>query len=106
MNIVMITNICKALASPIRMEILQQLVNSEMCACHLLEHFAITQPTLSHHMRVLCTCGLIQDRKEGKWHYYSLNDNNLRQFGKFFTDLSILSDNPNNQCELGEKENE
>ena len=33
----------------------------------------ITQPTLSHHMKILCECGLVNARKEGKWQHYSLN---------------------------------
>lgn len=106
MDTMMIINICKALGSPIRLEILQQLVNGEKCACHLLECFAITQPTLSHHMRILCTCGLVQDHKDGKWHYYSLNKNNLRLFGNFFVGLGITSDNPCDCCESGGKEHE
>ena len=52
----------KALSDENRLQILTQLNNEEKCACVLLEKLAISQPTLSHHMRVL----------EGKWMYYSL----------------------------------
>ncbi len=45
----------------------------ELCACEILEKFSITQPTLSHHMKILCDCGLVNGRKEGKWMHYSLN---------------------------------
>ena len=92
MDTILLTNICKALSSPIRLEILQKLKDGEMCACHLLEHFEITQPTLSHHMHVLCDCQLIRDRKEGKWHYYSLNKDTLGQFGSFFVSLGLTAD--------------
>ena len=65
--------ICKALGDGNRLQIVQMLSDSEKCGCKLLEAFEITQPTLSHHMKVLCECGLVNDRKEGKWHYYSIN---------------------------------
>ena len=45
--------ICKALSDPNRLKIVQMLSDGEKCGCKLLEAFAITQPTLSHHMRIL-----------------------------------------------------
>ena len=65
--------IYKALADPNRLMITEMLSGGELCACKILERFKITQPTLSHHMQVLCTCGLVRARKEGKWTFYSLN---------------------------------
>ena len=50
--------ICKALGDSNRLRIVRALLEGEMCACRLLEQFGITQPTLSHHMKVLCDCGL------------------------------------------------
>ena len=44
----------------------------ELCACKILDELGIAQPTLSHHMKVLCSCGLVKCRKEGKWMHYSL----------------------------------
>ena len=58
-----------------------------MCACRLLEQFGITQPTLSHHMKVLCDCGLVNVRKEGKWSHYSLNCETLTAFRQFIDGL-------------------
>ena len=58
-----------------------------MCACRLLEQFSITQPTLSHHMKVLCDCGLVNVRKEGKWIHYSLNCETLTAFRQFIDGL-------------------
>ena len=46
--------ICKALGDSNRLHIVMSLLQGEMCACRLLEEFSITQPTLSHHMKVLC----------------------------------------------------
>lgn len=62
----------KALSDENRLQILAQLNAEEKCACVLLEKLAISQPTLSHHMRVLVDARLVECRKEGKWMYYSL----------------------------------
>lgn len=79
--------ICKALSDSNRLHIVITLLQGEMCACRLLEQFSITQPTLSHHMKVLCECGLIRVRKEGKWSYYSLNCETLAAFRQFIDGL-------------------
>ena len=73
MNSIDVALICKALSDSNRLQIVQMLADGEKCGCKLLEAFSITQPTLSHHMRILCECGLVQARKEGKWQHYSLN---------------------------------
>ncbi|WP_069999723.1 ArsR/SmtB family transcription factor [Cellulosilyticum sp. I15G10I2] len=65
--------IIKALADPNRLKIIDILSCGEKCACDLLEEFDFTQPTLSHHMKVLMECGLVSCRKEGLWSHYSLN---------------------------------
>ena len=62
----------KALGDTNRLMIVDMLSCGELCACKILERFHITQPTLSHHMKILCDCGLVVGRKEGKWTYYSL----------------------------------
>ncbi|WP_400207721.1 ArsR/SmtB family transcription factor [Candidatus Methanomassiliicoccus intestinalis] len=67
------SKIFKALSDENRLGILAMLAESELCACKILESFDITQPTLSHHMKVLAEAGLIKTRQEGKWSHYSLN---------------------------------
>ena len=79
--------ICKALGDPNRMEIVKMLSNQEKCGCKLLEKFDITQPTLSHHMKILVDSGLVNDRKEGKWHYYSVNKEVMTEFCVFIRGL-------------------
>lgn len=85
--------ICKALSDSNRLRIVQSLLNGEMCACRLLEQFSITQPTLSHHMKVLCECGLVNVRKEGKWSHYSLNCETLTAFRNFIENLTCCPEN-------------
>ena len=62
----------KALSDENRIRILGQLRSGEKCACKLLEALNISQPTLSHHMKILCDAGLVTGRREGKWTHYSI----------------------------------
>lgn len=87
MNQIDVSLICKALSDSNRLKIVQMLADGEKCACKLLEKFEITQPTLSHHMRILCECGLVDTRKEGKWSHYSLNRKTLVAFKEFIDRL-------------------
>ena len=80
--------ICKALSDVNRLQIVQLLTSGEKCASELLEHFAITQPTLSHHMKVLSDCGLLNTRKEGVKIYYALNCETLTSFRDFIATLN------------------
>ena len=92
MNAIDVAVICKALGDSNRLQIVQMLSDGEKCGCKLLETFQITQPTLSHHMKILCECGLVKDRKEGKWHYYSLNCETLQGFKGFIEHLSCAKE--------------
>lgn len=63
----------KVLADPVRFAIIESLAkDGESCACELLDRFTISQPTLSHHMKVLCAAGLVGSRKLGTWMHYTL----------------------------------
>lgn len=63
----------KALGDENRVRILKQLRAGEKCGCELLEALKITQPTLSHHMKILCDCAIVKSRREGKWMYYTID---------------------------------
>lgn len=65
--------IFKALSDENRICIVKLLRTGEKCACKLLEELNITQPTLSHHMKILCDSGIVTGRKEGKWTHYSIS---------------------------------
>lgn len=91
MELTNVALICKALGDLNRLEIVQMLSDGEKCGCRLLEKFEITQPTLSHHMKILVECGLVNDRKEGKWHHYSLNCDTLLEFKNFIGSLTCES---------------
>ena len=88
MDTIDVALICKALGDANRLQIVRMLTDGEKCACNILEKFDITQPTLSHHMKVLCECGLVDSKKEGKWSHYSLNCETFRLFQEFIGSLS------------------
>ena len=92
MNEIDVALICKALGDSNRLKIVEMLSDGEKCGCKLLEAFNITQPTLSHHMKVLCDCGLVVTRKEGKWSHYSLCCETLKAFKGYISALQCCKE--------------
>lgn len=76
----------KALADENRLAILKLLQGGEMCACKLLETLKISQPTLSHHMKILCASGIVDYRKEGKWMHYFISDKGRERLYKLVSE--------------------
>lgn len=68
-----IATVFKALCDENRVKIIRALQNGEKCACKLLQEINVSQPTLSHHMKILCDSGIVSGRKEGKWTHYSIS---------------------------------
>jgi len=64
--------IAKALADPNRIEIMRLLAQQEgpLCACDIVEHFDLSQPTISHHLRILKEAGLLRGTRNGLWALY------------------------------------
>lgn len=73
MNEKQTASIFKAFCDENRIRILNSLRSGEKCACKLLEELSVTQPTLSHHMKILCDSGVVVGRKDGKWMHYSIS---------------------------------
>ncbi len=90
------TKVFKALGDPKRAMIVDMLSCGELCACNILEKFDMSQSTLSHHMKILCACGLVKGRQEGKWTYYSLVEDTIQKARAFFD--HITSDKENCIC--------
>ncbi len=61
-----------ALSDPTRLEILEMLRGGERCVCELQDELEAAQSRLSFHLRVLKDAGLVTDRKEGRWSYYTI----------------------------------
>jgi ArsR family transcriptional regulator len=63
----------KALADPTRVAIINSLSAAhEVCVCNLTEAFDLSQPTISHHLKVLREAGLVESTRRGTWAYYRL----------------------------------
>jgi len=71
-----------ALADPARLRVLSILAASpegEVCVCDFVEPLAKSQPTVSHHLKILSDAGLVQGDRRGKWVWYSLNRDRLAE---------------------------
>ena len=63
----------KALADPTRIGIVNRLAaNPELCVCDLTSAFELSQPTISHHLKILRDAGLVESTRRGTWAYYRL----------------------------------
>lgn len=77
----------KAFCDESRLQILELLRGGERCACKILDEMQITQPTLSHHMKILCDAGIVVGRKEGKWMHYSISEEGLQKVTDYLVGL-------------------
>ena len=73
-----VTRLFHALSDETRLEILDRLRNGEQCVCELTDALQAAQSRLSFHLKILKEAGLIRDRPEGRWIYYSLDEGGLK----------------------------
>ncbi len=81
------SKVFKAFCDENRLFILDMLKDEEKCACKLLEALNIGQPTLSHHMKILCDAGVVIGRKEGKWMHYSISTEGIENAKRLLDEL-------------------
>lgn len=81
-----------ALSDPTRLELLERIKDGEQCVCELMDLMQATQSRLSFHLKVLKDAGLLQDRREGRWMYYSLSNEGLDELVSLVAELK-----PNHQ---------
>lgn len=82
------SDIFKILSDSNRLKIIDLLSSGEVCACNILKHFNITQPTLAHHMNILKKSGLVSCKKKGTWCIYKLNLEKYDEIKEFITKIS------------------
>lgn len=82
----------QALCDKKRLMIFELLQSGEKCACVLLEQLDIQQPTLSHHMKILCASGMVTPRKEGKWTHYSICREGCQSAVQLLQTLTMVAD--------------
>lgn len=92
-----VANICKAMSDANRLRIIEMLTTGEKCGCELLEELQVTQPTLSHHMKVLSDCGLVSSYKEGKWQHYSINCEKFTEYKEYISSMTCCKTNDGNE---------
>ena len=80
----------KALADPARLRLLSIVAShadAEACVCDLTEPLGLSQPTVSHHLKVLVDAGYLHREKRGTWAYYSLTPHSLESISGLLSDL-------------------
>jgi len=78
----------KAIADPARLRLLSLVLShegAEACVCDLLPHFDLSQPTISHHLKVLHESGLLDRDKRGTWVFYKARPEAISALGSLFT---------------------
>ena len=76
-----LAGVLKALADPARLRLLsliQAQPDEEACVCHLTDPLGLSQPTVSHHLKVLVQAGLLEREKRGSWAYFRVVPDQLR----------------------------
>ena len=78
----------KVIADPARLRLLSLLANSEgyeSCVCNLTDPLGLSQPTVSHHLRILSEAGLVHREQRGRWAFYSLTEEAVQRLGHVLT---------------------
>lgn len=91
-------DIFKAFCDENRIRILEMLQTGEKCGCKLLEELNVTQPTLSHHMKILCDSGIVEGRKEGKWTHYKISNDGRNNALKLLEEITRTNNTPIEKC--------
>jgi ArsR family transcriptional regulator len=89
-----LSRVFKALAEPVRLRLLSLIgahAGAEACVCDLTEAFDLTQPTISHHLKVLREAGLIDSERRGTWVYYRVRPEALDRLGSLFTPVALAA---------------
>lgn len=82
-----LAQLIKAVADPTRLQLISYINasdNAEACVCNLTEPLGLSQPTISHHLKVLTEAGLIEREKRGTWVWYRLRDESWHQLAALF----------------------
>lgn len=79
--------VCKAIAHPTRIEILQLLRDGERCVCEIFPAMKIEQPNVSRHLSVLKKAGILSSRKDGLKVIYMVNDQRIYEVLDLVTDM-------------------
>ena len=80
-----LARVLKAVADPARLQLLGLIRSAgEACACDLTEPLGLSQPTVSHHLKILAKAGLIHREQRGQWAWFRADEEQLRSVGELF----------------------
>jgi ArsR family transcriptional regulator len=82
----------RVLADPARLQVLSLIAarpDGEACVCNLTEPLGLSQPTVSHHLKVLSDAGLLERDQRGRWAYYRLRSDRLRRLHQAITSPAL-----------------
>jgi ArsR family transcriptional regulator len=79
--------VAKALGDPVRLQLVDVLRKhaGEVCVCELVPLFAISQPTLSHHLKKLRDAGIVDSERRGLWAYYYVRPEALKELSAWLS---------------------
>ena len=79
--------IAKALADPVRLQLVDVLRKhaGKVCVCELVPRVDLSQPTVSHHLKVLRDAGIVGSERRGLWAYYYVNRDQLEELGTWLS---------------------
>lgn len=83
-----------ALGDETRLRIIERLVEGEQCVCDLTDALQCAQSRLSFHLKTLKDAGLVDDRREGRWIYYSLNSERVEEMKEFIQSYEVARSRP------------
>ncbi len=92
----------RAMGEDTRVKIISMLLEEEKCICDLIEALKISQSAVSHHVKILKQADLVNDRRKGKWTYYSINKGGFEKHIENFQDKFVK---PIGKYEYKEKTN-
>jgi ArsR family transcriptional regulator len=87
-----IAPLLKALADPVRLRLVSLVAShadGEACVCDLNDAFDLSQPTISHHLKLLHEAGLLDREKRGVWVYYRVNASALHDLATLLGGVSV-----------------
>src|SRR5204863_3907516 len=81
------SQVAKALGDPVRLQLVDVLRKhaGKVCVCELVPLFDLSQPTVSHHLKVLREAGLVGSERQGLWAYYSVNPDAVKELSRWLS---------------------
>lgn len=90
-----LARVLKAVADPARLQLLALIRSAgETCACDLTEPVGLSQPTVSHHLKVLTEAGLLHREQRGQWAWFRADERRLKELGELFGAVTSAGNRP------------